>query len=63
MKKSHRHLRRGVLSFEWILICVVLVVGIIGGLAAVRHSFLQEMADTANAIEAINVHFVDPPTP
>ena len=58
MKKSHRHLRRGVLSFEWILICVVLVVGIIGGLAGVRHAFLQEMVDTTNAIDAIDVKFI-----
>ena len=58
MKKAHRLSRRGILSFEWILLCVVLVIGIIGGLSAVRHSFLQEMVDTVNAIDAIEVKFI-----
>lgn len=64
MARSTRHLarrrrresnRRGVLSFEWILLISLLVIGIIGGLSAVRNSLLSELSDLANAVEAINV--------
>jgi len=34
--------RRGVLTFEWILIATVLVIGIIAGLSAVRSSLVNE---------------------
>ena len=47
--------RRGVLTFEWILLISLLVIGIIGGLSAVRNALLCELTDMANCIEAINV--------
>ena len=47
--------RRGVLTFEWILLISLLVIGIIGGLSAVRNALLCELNDMANCIEAINV--------
>ncbi len=50
-----RHSRRGMLSFEWILLISILVIGIIGGLAAVRNALLSELNDLAQAVEAINV--------
>lgn len=59
MKKKHLT-RRGVLSFEWILIAVVLVVGVIGGLATMRYAMLAEAGDTVNAIDHIDVKFVKP---
>ncbi len=58
--KSYKK-RRGVLSFEWILITVVLTVGIIGGLASMRMIMLMEATDTMNAIDAIKVDFVKDP--
>ena len=47
--------RRGALTLEWILLVTVLVIGIIGGLAAVRNATTAELLDLANAISAINV--------
>ena len=47
--------RRGALTLEWILLVTVLVIGIIGGLGAVRNATNGELIDLAEAIEAINV--------
>ena len=47
--------RRGVLTLEWILLITVVVIGIIGGLGAVRNATLGELTDLAEAIEALNV--------
>ena len=47
--------RRGVLTLEWILLVTVLVIGIIGGLGAVRNATISELSDLAEAIESINV--------
>jgi len=40
----------GVLTFEWTLLVVVLVFGIVGGLAAARDVMIDELGDTAEAI-------------
>lgn len=47
--------RRGALTLEWILLVTVLVIGVIGGMAAVRAATNAELFDLANAISAINV--------
>jgi hypothetical protein len=47
--------RRGVLTLEWILIVTVLVIGVIGGLGAVRNATVAELGDLAEAIESMNV--------
>ena len=47
--------RRGVLTLEWILLITVLVIGIIGGLGAVRTATNGELFDLAEAIESLNV--------
>lgn len=52
---TKRTKRRGVLTLEWILLVTVLVIGIIGGLGAVRNATIGELVDLAEAIEAINV--------
>lgn len=39
----------GFLTFEWTLLSVVLVIGIVAGLTAARDSFLDELSDTAEA--------------
>ena len=49
-----RDQRRGVLTLEWILLITVLVIGVIGGLGAVRNAMVSELADLAEAIESLN---------
>ena len=55
--KSRQRLRRrrGVLTLEWILLVTVIVIGVIGGLGAVRSATLGELKDLAEAITALNV--------
>ena len=41
--------RRGGLTLEWVLLCTVLIIGTVGGVAAVRNALLleyREMIDT-----------------
>jgi hypothetical protein len=47
--------RRGMLTLEWVLIITVVVIGIIGGLGAVRNATIGELSDLAEAIESLNV--------
>ncbi len=49
-----RRNRRGVLTFEWILLITLLVIGIIGGLSAVRCALESELKDLAACITALN---------
>jgi Flp pilus assembly pilin Flp len=44
----------GVLTFEWILLVTLLVVGIIGGVAAVRDAIIDELGDVAQAVLALD---------
>ena len=52
--RQARRQRRGVLTLEWILLITVIVIGIIGGLGAVREATNGELKDLAEAITAIN---------
>lgn len=47
--------RRGVLTFEWILLVTILVIGIIGGLGGVRTAIVGELQDLKGAIESLNI--------
>ena len=47
--------RRGVLTLEWILLVTVIVIGIIGGLGAVRSATNGELQDLAEAITQLNM--------
>jgi Flp pilus assembly pilin Flp len=47
----------GVLSFEWTIIGVVVVFGIVGGLAAGRDAILDELGDVAEAILGFDQSF------
>jgi len=40
----------GVLSFEWTLLVVLVVIGIIGGVGAARDAIIDELGDTAEAL-------------
>jgi len=53
-RKRRSTARRGVLTFEWILIVTLLIVGLIGALGAVRNAMLDELMDLEGAIEAMN---------
>ena len=50
-----RNQRLGVLTLEWVLLITVLVIGIIGGLGAVRNAVVSELQDLAEAVQALNV--------
>ena len=53
--KSRHQKRRGVLTLEWVLLVTVIIIGIIGGLGAVRNATNGELLDLAEAIESLNV--------
>lgn len=44
----------GVLSFEWTLLIVLVVIGIISGLGAARDCVIDELGDTAAAVLAFD---------
>ena len=44
----------GVLTFEWILLITVLVIGIVGGLSAVRDALITELGDVAQAMISLD---------
>jgi Flp pilus assembly pilin Flp len=47
----------GVLSFEWTIISVVIVFGIVGGLAAARDAIIDELGDLGEAVVSFNQSF------
>jgi Flp pilus assembly pilin Flp len=44
----------GVMSFEWALLLTVMVIGIVGGLAAARDAIIDEFGDVAQAMLAVD---------
>lgn len=44
----------GGLTFEWILLATVVVLGIVGGLTAARDALLSELGDIAGAVLAVD---------
>ena len=46
--------RKGYLTLEWILIATVLVIGLVGGLAALRDAILLEIFGMAEAVTVSN---------
>ena len=53
-RRPYRNKRRGVLTFEWILLITVLVIGIVGGVSAVRDAVISELGDVAGAAIAVD---------
>ena len=48
-RKASFRRRRGALTLEWVLLCTVLIIGTVGGVAAVRNALIleyQEMIET-----------------
>ncbi|GAB4137786.1 hypothetical protein [Thermopirellula anaerolimosa] len=60
MKSVHAAIIRGwnddegVLTFEWILLLTLLVIGIVGGLSAVRDAVISELGDVTAAAVRID---------
>lgn len=44
----------GVLSFEWVLLVTLLVIGIVTGVAAARDAIVDELGDVAQAMLAVD---------
>ncbi len=44
----------GVLTFEWILLITVLVIGVVGGLSAVRDAVITELGDVSEAMISLD---------
>lgn len=44
----------GVLSFEWVLLITLVVIGIVAGLAGARDAIIDELADVAQAAVALD---------
>jgi len=44
----------GVLTFEWVLLVTVLVIGIVGAMSAVRDAINTELGDVAEAMVALD---------
>ena len=47
----------GVLTFEWVLLVTLLVIGIVGGVAAIRDAIIDELGDVAQAMLALDQSF------
>ncbi len=45
---------QGVLTFEWILLITLLVIGIVGAYSAVRDGVIDELGDVAEAVVNID---------
>src|SRR5437667_97928 len=44
----------GVLSFEWVILTTLVVLGVVGGLAAGRDAIIDEFGDVAQAMQALD---------
>lgn len=49
--------QQGIVTFEWIVLAVLLAIGLIAGLGAVRNAFTLEMADISNAASGYNASY------
>jgi hypothetical protein len=52
----------GVLSFEWILLITIVVIGIVGGLSAARDALIDELGDVAGAAISIDQSYTVAPS-
>ena len=50
-RKTHR---KGSFTFEWILVVTLLIVGIAGGISAIRDTLIDELGDIAEAALSID---------
>lgn len=50
MSRPRSHRRRGALTLEWILLCTVIIIGTVGGVAAVRNNLILEYGEMIETI-------------
>jgi hypothetical protein len=57
--RRHRfwHPDDGGLSFEWTLVATLIVIGVVGGLAAARDAIIDELGDVCQAVVGFNQSF------
>ena len=48
---------QGLLTFEWILLITIIVIGVVGGYSSVRDAVIDEMGDIAGAVIAVDQSF------
>jgi len=52
----------GILTFEWILLLTLLVIGVIGGVAGIRDAIIHECEGVVGAMVALDQsYYVEPP--
>ena len=52
----------GVLTFEWILLLTLVVIGVIGGIAGIRDAVIHEAQGTSGAIVSLDQGYIlEPP--
>lgn len=56
LKRIYRE-DHGVLTFEWIALITLLVVGIVGGYSAVRDGVIDELGDVVGAVISVDQSF------
>ncbi len=57
-----RRERRGLMTFEWLILITLLVIGVIGAYSAVRDGMVDELGDTAAAVISVDQSFhTEPP--
>ena len=49
--------QEGVLTYEWILLITLVVIGIVGGYSAVRDGVIDELGDVSQAILRVDQSF------
>ena len=54
-KHKRHHRRRGALTLEWILLCTVIIIGTVGGVAAVRNALILEYRDMIETVCEMSV--------
>lgn len=55
LKRHARSRRRGALTLEWILLATVIVLGTVGGVAAVRNALVLEYVEMIDTICQMSV--------
>lgn len=54
-RRRSTHRRRGALTLEWILLATIIVLGTVGGVAAVRNALILEYVEMIDTICQMSV--------
>lgn len=53
--RKHLNRRRGALTLEWVLLCTILIIGTVGGVAAVRNALILEYREMIESICSMSI--------